>query len=237
MKGYGQFCPVAKASEILGERWTNLVVRELAAGSDSFNDLRRGLPRMSPTLLSQRLKSLEYAGVVERIEEHQRASRYLLTEAGRELAPIIWQLGSWGHKWVRSTLNDDDLDPSMLMWDIRRTIKTDYFKEEERVTVRVELIDYTSHMRFWWLVVSRGDVDLCLKDPGHDIDFFISTDLRTLTAVWMGDSTMTREAREGNIGFSGSPRLRRDIMKWLGNNYYANVKPAKRAGRSAHLAP
>jgi DNA-binding HxlR family transcriptional regulator len=227
MKGYGQFCPVAKASEVLGERWTNLVVRELAAGSETFNDLRRGLPRMSPTLLSQRLKSLESAGVVERLDEGHGNSRYLLSDAGKELAPIIWQLGAWGHKWVRSSLDDDDLDPSMLMWDIRRTIKTDYFDEASRVVVRVELVDYTSHMRFWWLVVNRGDVDLCLKDPGHDVDLFITSDLRTLTAVWMGDSNMTKETREGGIKLAGSARLKKDIRKWLGTNYYANVKSAR----------
>ncbi|MHC4960989.1 MAG: winged helix-turn-helix transcriptional regulator [Planctomycetota bacterium] len=226
MKGYGQFCPVAKASEVLGERWTNLVVRELAAGSDSFNDLRRGLPRMSPTLLSQRLRSLESAGVVERRSESQAGSRYLLTEAGKELAPIIWQLGAWGHKWVRSRLEEDDLDPSMLMWDIRRTVNTDYFDPEGRVVVRVELSDYTSYMRFWWLVIVRGDVDLCLKDPGHEVDLYIRSDLKTLTAVWMGDSSMSREVKSGAVQLLGSWKLRRDIMKWLGSNYYAKIKPA-----------
>ena len=226
MKGYGQFCPVAKASEGLGERWTNLVVRELAAGSHSFNDLRRGLPRMSPTLLSQRLKSLESAGVVEKHTDQSGGSSYFLTQAGKELATIIWQLGAWGHKWVRSRLDEDDLDPSMLMWDIRRTIKTDYFDFNTRVVVRVEFIDYTSQMRFWWLVVNRGDIDLCLKDPGHEVDIFITTDLRTLTAVWMGDSTMTRELKTGGILLTGSYKLKRDITKWLGTNYYAKVKPA-----------
>ena len=114
----------------------------------------------------------------------------------------------------------------VLMWDIRRTIKTDYFDFNTRVVVRVEFIDYTSQMRFWWLVVNRGDIDLCLKDPGHEVDIFITTDLRTLTAVWMGDSTMTRELKTGGILLTGSYKLKRDITKWLGTNYYAKVKPA-----------
>lgn len=225
VRGYGQFCPIAKASEVLGERWTNLVIRELAAGSESFNDLRKGLPLMSPSLLSSRLKGLESAGIVERIALENGGSRYLLTLAGEELAPIIWQLGAWGHKWVRSDLSSEDLDPSMLMWDIRRTIKTDYFKDHGRVVIRVELTDYTSHMRFWWLVITKGEVDLCLKDHGYDVDFYIKGNLRTLTAVWMGDSTISRELCSGGISVSGSNQLRRDIMKWLGTNFYANINP------------
>ena len=228
MRGYGQFCPIAKASEVLGERWTNLVIREIAAGSESFNDLRKGLPLMSPTLLSQRLKSLEHAGVIERQDLGRNASRYALTEAGEELAPIIWQLGAWGAKWVRSDLNEDDLDPSMLMWDIHRTIKADYFDGMDRVVVRVELTDYTSRMRFWWLVINRGEVDLCLRDPAYEVDLFISTDLRTLTAVWMGDSTWHGEIRRGGMRLAGASQLRRDILKWFGTNFYANVKPARR---------
>jgi DNA-binding HxlR family transcriptional regulator len=228
MRGYGQFCPIAKASEVLGERWTNLVVRELAAGSDSFNDLRKGLPQMSPTLLSSRLKTLEHAGVIERQTLGRGATRYVLSEAGEELAPIIWQLGTWGAKWVRSDLSEDDLDPSMLMWDIHRTIKADYFNGMDRVVVRVELTDYTAQMRFWWLVINRGEVDLCLKDPGYEVDFFMSTDLRTLTAVWMGDSKMSRELKSGGIRLSGSSQLRRDIMQWLGTNFYADIKPVRR---------
>jgi len=227
MRGYGQFCPIAKASEVLGERWTNLIIREMAAGSDSFNDLRKGLPLISPSLLSARLKSLESAGIVERIRLQSGHTRYLLTLAGEELVPIIWQLGSWGHKWVRSSLSKDDLDPSLLVWDIHRTLKTDFFPPDQRKVIQIEFTDYTSRMRFWWLVVKDGEVDVCLKDPGHEVDLVISTDLRTLTAVWMGDSTMSRELRTKRIILSGSSELKKNINHWLGTNSYATVQTAR----------
>lgn len=228
MRGYGQFCPIAKASEFLGERWTILVLRELAAGSETFNDLRRGLPLISPSLLSTRLKTLEYKGVVKRDEYAGGGTRYQLTGSGQELMPIIWQLGAWGHKWVRSELADGDLDPSMLMWDIHRTMNVDYFDPLERHTVLVELTNYTSSKRLWWFVIYERDVDVCLKDPGYEVQLKISTELRTLTAIWMGDAKMALETKAGRVQITGDSRLKRDISKWLGTNFYADVKPAFR---------
>lgn len=226
MKGYGQFCPIAKASEVLGERWTNLVIRELGAGSETFNDIRKGLPLMSPSLLSTRLKSLERSGVLDR-SEHQGNVRYRLTKAGEELTAIIWQLGTWGHRWVRSDLSKDDLDPSLLVWDIHRNINADFFKGDRSV-VKFEFTDYSSKFRFWWLVIKDGEVDVCLKDQGYEVDLTLSSDLQTLTAVWMGDLTIMRAMREKLLTVSGSSYLKKNITVWLGTNYYADVKPAKR---------
>ena len=225
MKGYGQFCPIAKASEVLGERWTNLVVRELGAGSETFNDLRRGLPLMSPSLLSTRLKSLESSGIIERKEQNSNV-RYILTKAGKELIPIIWQLGTWGHRWVRSDLSRDDLDPSLLVWDIHRNLNVDFFKGKRNV-IKVEFTDYTSKMRYWWLLIKEGEVDVCLKDPGYAVDLTLSSDLKTLTAVWMGDTTIMKAMREKTVTVSGSSYLKKNIAVWLGTNYYADVKAAR----------
>lgn len=225
MSEYGQFCPIAKTSEILGERWTNLIVRELGAGSESFNDLRRGLPRISPSLLSSRLKSLEDAGVLARTET-SKGVRYTLTEAGRELKPIILQMGVWGHRWVRSKLTRDDLDPSMLMWDIHRTMNAGYFVEH-LTTLHFEFSDYAAKFRRWWLVIRDGDVDVCMKDPGHDIDLKIVTDVQTLTGVWMGDISLGQALRDHRIRLSGSDHLKRDISTWLGRNYFADIKPVR----------
>jgi len=226
MKGYGQFCPIAKASEVLGERWTNLVLRELGAGSDTFNDLRKGLPLMSPSLLSSRLKSLESSGILVRDESNGNV-RYQLTKAGDELMPIIWQLGTWGHRWVRSDLTKDDLDPSLLVWDIHRNLDVDFFKGERNV-IRMEFSDYTSKMRNWWLVIKDGDVDVCLKDPGYEVDLHIASDLKTMTAVWMGDNTIMKAMREKSVVVTGSSYLKKNIAVWLGTNYYADVRPAKK---------
>ncbi len=224
MHRYGQFCPIAKSTEILGERWTILIVRELGAGGESFNALKRGLPLISPSLLSARLKTLEAAGVVTRSHENKKV-RYQLTEAGRELKPILLQMGIWGHRWARSKLTPDDLDPSLLMWDIHRTIKADYFSRE-RTVLYFEFGDFDAKHRRWWLVVEDGDVDVCMKDPGHNIDLYVLTDVRTLTAVWMGDMRLGQALRRQHIRLSGDTKLRRDIKTWLRCNYFADVKSA-----------
>ena len=224
MKGYGQFCPIAKASEVLGERWTNLVIRELIAGSENFNDLRRGLPLISPSLLSARLKSLEHAGVVKRVQKGKGVS-YSLTKAGEELKPIIMQLGVWGHRWARSDLSAQDLDPSLLMWDIHRNLDAGFFSAE-RTVLLFEFRDYTSKYRRWWLVIKDDDVDVCLKDPGYEVNLRIFTDLKTMTGVWMGDLSLGQALRSKLITVTGAADLRRSMSTWLGTNYFADVKPA-----------
>ena len=225
MKGYGQFCPIAKAAEVLGERWTHLVIRELGAGSETFNDIRKGLPLLSPSLLSSRLKSLESNGIVIRRETDGNV-RYKLSKAGEALKPIIWELGTWAHQWVRSDLSKEDLDPSVLVWDIHRNLDTDFF-DAKRTTIKIEFTDYTSKFRYWWLVIKGSNVDVCLKDPGYDVDLVITSDLKTLTAAWMGDTTIMKAMREKAIVVTGSSHLKKNIAVWLGTNYYADVKPAK----------
>ena len=225
MSGYGQFCPIAKASEILSERWTILILRELGAGGESFNDLRRGMPLISPSLLSSRLKSLEHARVISRTET-EKGIRYALTEAGRELKPIILQMGVWGHRWARSKLTPDDLDPSMLMWDIHRTMNAKYFGAD-RTVLHFEFSDFDAKFRRWWLVIQNDDVDVCMKDPGHDVDLKVTTDIRTMTGVWMGDISLGQALRDRRIRLNGDARLKRDISTWLGSNYFADIPSAK----------
>jgi len=228
MKGYGQFCPIAKASEVLGERWTNLIIRELGNGSENFNDLRKGLPLISPSLLSTRLKSLERVGIVQRRETPRNIS-YSLTRAGKELFPIILKLGEWGHRWVRSDMSHDDLDPSLLMWDVHRNIDIEYFNNlngGQRQVLLFEFTDYQTRYHRWWLVIETGEVDVCLKDPGFEVDLRIVTDAKTLAHYWMGNISMSRMKREHRIKLDGSNQLKTDITNWLGRNYYADVKPA-----------
>ena len=225
MSGYGHVCPIAKASEILGERWTHLIIRELGAGSETFNDLRKGLPLISPSLLSSRLKSLQAAGVVTRTET-EKGIRYTLSEAGCELKRIILQVGIWGHRWARSKLSPEDLDPSLLMWDIHRTMNADYFGTR-RTILYFEFSDFAAKFRRWWLVVRDGEVDVCMKDPGHDVDLEVVTDVRTLTGVWMGDAGLGQALRDRRIRLTGQTQLKRDISNWLGRNYFADINPAK----------
>ena len=134
-------------------------------------------------------------------------------------------MGTWGHRWVRTDLSDDDLDPSMLVWDIHRTMDTGFFKQQ-RTVIKFEFTDYTSKFRYWWIVIKGGDADVCMKDQGYEVDLTISSDLKTLTAVWIGDTTFTKAVREKSINLSGSTNLKKNISAWLGTNYYADVKPA-----------
>lgn len=214
-KGYGQFCPVAKAAEIVAERWTPLVLRELIAGSTRFNDLRRGVPLMSSALLSQRLKELESAGVIERRTGEGKITEYHLSQAGLELRPIIEALGFWGARWTRSRLTAADYDASLLMWDIRRNIDAARFTAAPRTVVEFNLRGAEQACRRWWLVVENGEIDLCLKDPGYEIDVRVAADVRTLTEVWMGRESIDSALRAARLAIEGNRSLVSQFRKSL----------------------
>jgi DNA-binding HxlR family transcriptional regulator len=225
VRGYGQFCPVAKASEVVAERWTPLVLRELLCGSQRFNDLHRGVPLMSRTLLTRRLRELEDAGVIERRAASSGGWEYHLTPAGEELRPIIEQLGAWGHRWVRRDVEGEDLDPSLLMWDMRRRIDLGALPDR-RVTIRFELrgVSRAHHaQRTWWLVLDRGEVDLCLKDPGFPVEVTVDADLNALTRVWMGRLAFADAVRRGLVRTEGPRALVRAFPGWLGLSTFASV--------------
>jgi len=225
MKGFGQFCPVAKATEVLGEKWTPLIIRELITDNQSFNNLRKGVPLMSPSLLSSRLKSLERTGVVERNKTDEGVI-YSLTDAGEEIGPIIEQLGVWGQRWARSDLSKKDLDPSLLMWDAHRRIDTTYFPDE-RTVLRFEFIDYPSKLRLWWLVITGDDVDICLKDPGHEVNLFIKSTLKTMTQIWVGDLNLDKARHDKLLHLEGERALTDSMSSWIGCSSLAYVKPAR----------
>ena len=214
MKGYSQFCPVAKGAEIFNERWTPLIIREMMCGSRRFNDLKRGNPMMSPSLLSQRLKFLEQAGVVEKRSGKDDSVEYALTESGRDLGEVVTRLGLWGLKWARSRLTEDDYDPQLLMWDIRRRIDTSDFPPG-RVVFSFMFSDMPSSRRAYWLVVDNGDVDLCIKFPGFDVDLAFITTSKTMADIWMGYTTIRKETRNGNLRLEGSRDLKRNIDDWF----------------------
>jgi DNA-binding HxlR family transcriptional regulator len=223
MKGYGQFCPVSKAAEILNERWTLLIVRELLCGSRRFNDLRRGVPLMSPSLLSQRLKALQKYGVIERrCQENARGGEYHLTSAGKELRPIVMSFGEWGQRWVRSQIREADLDAGLLMWDMRRTIDASAFPPL-RVTVEFEYSGAPETDRHWWLVVREGEVELCFDDPGLPVDLYILTDLQTMTQIWMGDISLAEARRRDLIEIQGNRAIIEALPRWLTRSPFAGV--------------
>jgi DNA-binding HxlR family transcriptional regulator len=220
--GYGQFCPVSMASEVLCSRWTTLVVRELLCGSTRFNDLRRGLPKMSPTLLSKRLKELQEAGIVTALRSPNGSVDYRLSEAGEDLRPLIMGLGTWAQRWMESRLTLRNLDPSLLMWDMRRSLNAKLLPER-RCTIQFLYPELAAAQRSWWLVAEAGAVDLCNFDPGHELDLLVTSSLRSMTAIWMGLSTVKRELEGGRLEIDGDAALARSMPQWLGLSAFAHV--------------
>lgn len=232
MAGYGQFCPIAVASEIVAQRWTPLILREMLAGASRFNDLMRGLPRISRTTLTQRLRALERAGVVSRTTpdggEH---ARYLLTEAGAELQGVILGLGTWGQRWT-PRFDARNLDADFLMWNLRRRLATDRLPDVHTV-VRVEFFGLPSGYRrgrVFWMLIDQREVDLCLKDPGFEVDLYVEADLAAFAQVWMGDLTMTRALRAQAIRLKGRRDLVSEFSGWLLLSKFADVsRPPQRS--------
>jgi DNA-binding HxlR family transcriptional regulator len=225
---YKQFCPVAMASEILCTRWTIVLIRELIAGSTRFNDLRRGVPRMSPALLSQRLKELESDGIIERTPTESGLFEYRLTAAGRELKPLIEAFGIWGQRWIEAELSLQHLDVSLLMWDMRRNLDPTPMPKR-RCVIQVLYPELPPAQRSWWLLVEPDiGVDLCSVDPGFDVDLYVATDLRTMTAIWMGYENVRKALSAGRMMLTGDRKLAADMQAWLGLSPFA--KERKLAG-------
>lgn len=221
---YGQFCPVSMAAEIVCSRWTVLVLRELLSGSARFNDLRRGVPRMSPTLLSKRLKELEAAGVITANPTAQPGvQEYRLTQAGEDLRAVVMSMGIWGQRWVELSLSLKNLDPSLLMWDMRRSLDPTPLPPR-RCTIHFLYPDVEANRRSWWLVIDPATIDLCSTDPGFEIDLSVRGSLRSMTAVWMGYSTLRKEMDAGRLELIGDAALAKSMQQWLGLSPFAKEK-------------
>jgi DNA-binding HxlR family transcriptional regulator len=219
MKAYGQYCPVAKGAEVFAERWTPLVLRSLLCGSRHFNDVHRGVPLMSRTLLSQRLKQLESLGIIRR-HAGARGPEYLLTEAGLAFAPIIRKLGEWGQRWVRTKFDREDLDVSVLMWDMSHGVDASAFGAR-RIVVRFDFTDMPAAKRTWWLVNDDGSVDLCPTDPGLETDLYVTSDLRSMTRVWMGDLELAGAIGSRRITLVGPREICKRFARWLKSSTFA----------------
>ncbi len=230
-KGYGQFCTVARGAEVLCERWTPLIVRELLCGSRRFNDLHRGVPRISTSLLAKRLRDLEEYGVVTR----SRAGKvwdYGLTEAGEELRPIVMGLGHWGARWIGSRLRNDELDASLLMWDVRRFARIEAFPPRP-VVIQFRFRDARRGEGRWWLVVEHGEADLCRDDPGREPTLVVDTTVRALTEVWGGDRTPEEVQKSRELRVDGMDSDVRSLWHWLGTSAFASTRLARRSSHPA----
>jgi DNA-binding HxlR family transcriptional regulator len=221
MSAYGQFCPVALGAEIFAERWTPLILREMLAGARRFSDIQRGVPRMSRNLLAQRLVSLQHAGIIDRrVGSDTRSPEYHLTDAGRALGGVIEALGTWGYTWASKDLTSEHLDPDFIMWALRRMVRVDALPEQ-RVVVHVSFRRDQKHR--YWLVLQRPEVDLCLIDPGFDVDVELRAETEALARVCLGHLPMTQAVKSGRIEVNGAPRHRRGICTWLGTTRFAHA--------------
>lgn len=222
-RGYGQFCPVAIAAEVLAERWTLLVLRELVTGSSRFNDIHRGVPLMSASLLSDRLRRLEQFGLIEkRLLPDSRVHGYFPTEAGQALQPIIMSIGTWGLKYMKNTFAAQNLDPNLLIWDMKRWLRPDLLPAG-RVVIRIDLTNVRGVRQHYWLVKSDNEyeVDVCLHDPGHPVDVVVCADIESLTRVWLGDYAPESAVRDGRIVLDGKTSLRMSFYDWIGLSPFA----------------
>jgi DNA-binding HxlR family transcriptional regulator len=234
MRQYGQFCPIAKSAEIIGDPWSILIVRELLLGSSRFNVLHRGLPRISPTVLNTRLKELEERGViVKRRLNGQRGHAYHLTAAGRELSAVIEALAVWGMRWARTKMAPDDLDVSFLMFDIQRRIDKTALPEGE--TVLCFQFKGVTNFRHWWLICQGSEVDLCYEDPGKDVDCYITGSARDMIGIWMGDIPLSKALIAGSVQLTGERHLCRTFPQWFALS--AVAKTPRPAPTERLLAP
>lgn len=222
---YGQFCPIAKAAEVLGDKWTLLIVRELLMGATRYSELERGLNAISPTMLSKRLNEMVTTGIaVKKRIPGQRGFEYFLTDCGRELFPIVEQLGIWGMRWARQGMPVEDLDLELLMLYLERSVDPDKLIGRETV-IRFQFTDLTQFSH-WWLVVQGDAVDTCIQDPGKEVDIYFTTDLRTMIAAWMGDCSYRDAIAHKRLVVVGPADLTRNISNWLKPGLFAGVPPA-----------
>ncbi len=219
---YGQFCPIAKATEIIGEKWTILIIRELLMGGTRFNELQRGLSMISPTILSRRLDSLvEYGLARKKRIPGGRGFEYLPTKSCQELLPVILSLGEWGMRWTRVNLSEEDYDVELLMLYLKRSIVRERLSDGETV-IRFHFTDLERYTD-WWLVARRDEVDLCLSDPGKEVDVWFTSSVKTLANIWMGESTYRQAVRNGSLKLVGEPALTRNVADWMSNSPWADL--------------
>jgi DNA-binding HxlR family transcriptional regulator len=232
MKSYGQFCPVAKAAEVFCERWTALIIRDLANGAMRFSELKRGVPLMSPTLLTRRLRQLEQEGVVERVSSGRGSTdrpTYRLTAAGQELAPAVALLSNWGQRWTRRELAEGEIDLGLLVWALERGVRPDEFGSQ-RTVVQLVLTDQPRAKQRWWFVNENGAVQLCVKDPGFEVDLYVEASLPDMIYVWRGDLSLTGAQGEGRLKIHGLARARRAFRAWLNLGEWTQVRSERAVG-------
>ena len=222
---YGQFCPIAKASEIIGEKWTILIIRELIMGASRFNEMQRGLSLISPTILTKRLNSLvEHGLVVKKKITGQQGYEYFPTQSCKDLLPTIKSLGEWGMRWARAHMTDSDYDVELLMLYLQRSVQPEKLAGNETV-IRFKFTDIKD-LSDWWLIARENEVDVCVKDPGKEVDIYFTCTVKTMIDVWMGDFSYRKAVNSGDLKVVGPSVLTRDISSWLNSSIFSGLPAA-----------
>lgn len=222
-RGYGQHCPIAIAAEVVAERWTPLLVRALCVGATHFNEIHESVPRMSSALLSKRLRELERAGVIHRTKSAGCRGEYRLTEAGEALFPVLEAMGFWAQRWLkRDILREKNLDPFILMWEIRRHWRSSGRDLAVRRVVHFHLDGAPVAKRLFWLVFEPHDIDICTRDPGFEIDLWVTASLCTLVEIWLGHRSLRAAIDDGALRLDGSATERKDFRKWFALSHFAH---------------
>lgn len=223
LKSYGQFCPVAMSAELLCSRWTLLIVRELLSGSSSFNDIRRGIPLISRTLLSSRLKELEAAGLLLRVPVGQNGRRaYRPTAAGEALETVVSALGDWGQEWIEPELALGEINYGYLLWNLRRTVQR-VADMPRRFVARFSFTDAPEDNRHHWLLFDGEDIDICHVDPGFEVNVWIECRLRTMAELWMGWKSLSSAVDDDGFIIDGPPEFTNRPFRWLGQSRHAGL--------------
>lgn len=221
---YGQYCPLAMASEFLCNRWTLLIFRELLFGSTNFNDISRGVPRMSRTLLSTRLKELVQIGLITRHEKRSTGQiEYILTQAGQALEPIVFTMASWGQEWLETKPSLENIDASFLMWDIRRNMNIHPVLPDPFI-VYFFLTDVAENKSEHWLIFENNEIDLCYINRGFSVDVKIEVSARKLTRIWMGWDDFDLAIKDKLLRLSGNKEYTDIAALWLGSSSIAHIK-------------
>ncbi|HMG44963.1 MAG TPA: helix-turn-helix domain-containing protein [Acidimicrobiales bacterium] len=205
MRTYAQYCPISRALDVLGERWTLLILRDMLVGARRFNEIARGLPGISRALLSRRLRQLEAAELVRRTDDG-----YELTQAGQDLRPLVFGLAEWGARYTFGDPRPEELDPELLMWWMHERIDTSEI--DRRAVVMVDMTDYR---RLFWLVLEPGDASVCFTDPGFEVDAVLKARLAELYKMWNGQTDLLAAMRDGTIELQGARWIVRGLPKWL----------------------
>lgn len=233
---YGQYCPVARAAELLGDRWTLLIVRDLLTGSQHFSELKRGLPGIPKALLADRLRRLQDAGVIEKhhISEGRKTTRYHLTPAGEELQVVIQSFLTWGARWSFGEPDPEELDPLLLLWWMRGRVHVDRLPQDRVV---IEFDFRGADDGYYWLVLTPSDVSVCLQHPGYEVDVTVTADLAAYYQVWLGTLSFADAGSTRRITVEALPDLARDFPNWFAWSAAADAVRAAMRNRPAQALP